>query len=689
MFREHAPLYWSAGLPVMPVRGKAAFLTGWQNYSDAMPTEAERRVWLAAHASMNLGLPLGPASGLFMIDIDTTDPELMKKIEAELPPSPWRRFGSKGAALAYRYSQDIKNFKIKGADGAMIVEGLGRKQQIVCPPSIHPDTGNPYTSDTNLWEVLNQLQELPTDIASRLRRTLGVDNEARSASNTIRAGGKIAKGGRHDALTSEAGRMRNAGLTGPVLGAALHMFNEINCDPPVEERQVDAIVRSATEVWQGGDGLPFTQLGHARRLVDRLGGTGRYITERKRWYFWNKVSWAPDFDLRIEREAKALTDDLLHPKNSDAKRKAGLAAQSKNVLRAMIDLAQSEPGIPVSANLFDASPDTLNTPSGVVELRTATLRPGQPEEYHSKTTAVGYDQQAECPLFLKFLNDVLLDPQLVAFVQRWAGYCLTGDTSEHRFLVASGAGRNGKSTLFNVLKKAFGDYAVNTHMNTFLRRPQGGPNNDLAALNGARLVLANEGNPGQPLDTASMKAMTGGDPVTARFLFKEFETFTPGFKPVLISNHIPEMDATDPAIWARLLIVPFTRVFLDDEKDPKLPEKLEAEMSGILRWAVEGARAWYSEGLNPPLAVTGAVQMFFSEMDMIGAFVSERCTAAPGLEARSNVLYMDFEHFARDLGLPVPSSTMFGRELTKRGYPARKTNGTKVRTGLALRAGVG
>jgi P4 family phage/plasmid primase-like protien len=175
IFEAFAPTYWAAGLPVIPLRqrNKMPDINNWSFYGRQMPTELEQTHWLASYPKGNIGLPLGPASGVCIIDIDTEDEALDKAIREICGPTPWVRVGKKGAALAYRF-EGQKNFKLRGADGGMICEFLGLGNQVVLPPSIHPDTGQPYTASANLWDVLDQLPLLGEDIEDKLRALLGL-----------------------------------------------------------------------------------------------------------------------------------------------------------------------------------------------------------------------------------------------------------------------------------------------------------------------------------------------------------------------------------------------------------------------------------------------------------------------------------------------------------------------------------
>lgn len=404
----------------------------------------------------------------------------------------------------------------------------------------------------------------------------------------------IPEGGRHNALVSQAGRLRNAGLSGEVLKFALQTWNVDNCNPPQDEVDIDRIVASADD-WDANEIRPATDMGLGAMLADRLRGRACYMHEAKNWYFFDGYRWGPDAGNLIVREAKAVAlDQAKRTELHAASRKGAMRAQSASAIKNMIELAKSEDGIMRSVDEFDGNRDLLNTSSGAVDLRTGQLTVGEDTPLFLQSTAVAFDPDAECPAFGKFLCEVLPDEEERNFIQRYFGYCLTGHTSEQKFLIASGGGANGKSTLLNLFRNMMGEYAQATPMSSFIQRSTGAATNDLAALRGARLVLANEGNRGQKLDTALLKQMVGGDPIRARFLHKEFFTYAPTFKPILISNHLPDIDPTDDAVWRRILALPFRVSFVGAE-DVTLPDRLAEELPGILRWAVEGAVSWYQE----------------------------------------------------------------------------------------------
>lgn len=678
LFRDAAPLYWAANIPVMPLkkRQKVPILMDWTTYGTNFPSIAVRDTWLLEYPDSNIGLPFGEASGLCAIDIDTTDEKLVEMIMDCLPQSPWVRVGKKGCGLIFKW-QGQKNFKIRHETDGMICEFLGKGNQLVMPPSIHPDTGLPYTSNTNLWEVMDKIQALPADIEDRLREALGVERRSLKVLLTN-------EGGRHSMIVSASGTLRNKGFIGTELVDALQTINREQCLPPLDEAEVAQIAAWA-EDRDGGDGLPYTDLGNSKRLVRLLDGGSRYVREWQEWTVRSGHQWKLDIDNHVELRAKNVGEQLLAGSPDKGRYAAGLKAQSERSIRAMVRLAQTEVGVPVSAAAFDRDPHTLSTPSGLVDLRTGQIRSERADEFHSKVAGASFDPSATSPVFSSVLEQILPDPDNRAYLQRWCGYCLTGLTSEQVILFIYGLGANGKSVLTNLLYRVVGDYGKRTPMASLMQRRTDAATNDIAALQGARLILASEGNPGQKLDTALVKSLTGGDPITARFLHKEHVTFDPAGKIMVASNHLPEIDANDPAIWRRLQFLPLDRVFRDDQQDRSLPEKLWAEREGVLAWAIQGAVQWYTMGLAPPATVRDAVLAYRTELDTIGAFLDQRCVIDPAASAPAGLLYNTFAEFARAAGVRPANSTEFGRELGKRGFSGRMAHSERVRLGITLK----
>jgi putative DNA primase/helicase len=257
----------------------------------------------------------------------------------------------------------------------------------------------------------------------------------------------------------------------------------------------------------------------------------------------------------------------------------------------------------------------------------------------TKVTAVA--PGGDCPRWQDFLLEIVQgDPELAAYIQRWAGYMLTGETREHAFLCVSGPGGNGKSLLVNTLARVLGDYAATAPMETFMATTGDRHPTDLAGLRGARLVMAQETEAGRALAEAKIKTLTGGDPVSARFMRGNFFEYVPAFKLVLVGNHRPVIRNPDDALRRRLHLLPLT--FKPARPDVALEHALRAEAAGILRWAVDGCLEWQAKGLGMPAAVKAATGDYFADQDLPAQWLAERCVAEARSSAPSSALFRDW-----------------------------------------------
>jgi putative DNA primase/helicase len=363
---------------------------------------------------------------------------------------------------------------------------------------------------------------------------------------------------------------------------------------------------------------------------------------------------------------------------------------------AMVKQAESEESVEIKPSMLNTEPWLLTVLNGTIDLRTGKLRPHDPGDLIMKLAGVEYDPDADCPLWEKSQLEIADgDAELVAFKQRWYGYCLTGDVSERKLAILYGEGRNGKSTELGVVKALLGDsdeessYARNVQFDTFSVRYGEGPRNDLARLVGARLVTAIESSEGKRLDVALIKQLTGGeDTVTARFLRQEFFEFRPNFKICLATNHKPVINDSNRAIWDRLLLIPYPVIFEGDDCDKNLPEKLKTELPGILNWMLEGLRRYLREGLTVPDSVKAATEGYRSESNVLAEWVADRCETGLKLFDSAAALHESYLDWAkRHAGVKL-NSTQFGRALGDSGFEAggqRKIGGKPLRVRLGLK----
>ena len=371
----------------------------------------------------------------------------------------------------------------------------------------------------------------------------------------------------------------------------------------------------------------YTDLGNCYRLVREHGENIRYVAIWKKWLVWTGTYWQIDNSGGVERLAKdtvlqipkegIVELDRLARTTKEAERDKiqkkikeilvwSKNSQADNRLGAMINLAKSELQIALTPEDFDTDPFLLGVRNGVIDLRTGQMIEPRRKQYITKSSGIEYRPGATAPTWKIFLERIQPDPDMRAFLRRWCGYCLTGDTSEQCFTIFYGTGKNGKTTLVDTLMHILGTWARQADFQTFSVKDRDSISNDLARLAGCRLVSASEGSDGVRLDEATIKKLTGGDRITARFLHAEFFEYTPSFKLILSSNHKPSIRGTDEGIWRRIRLVPFAVTIPEDEKDPHLKKKLFAEAPGILNWALEGCREWQRNGLGMPAAIQNA-----------------------------------------------------------------------------------
>jgi putative DNA primase/helicase len=318
-------------------------------------------------------------------------------------------------------------------------------------------------------------------------------------------------------------------------------------------------------------------------------------------------------DIEKVKDKKYFT----HLKNSAASQK----------LTAMLTCAKAYLG--VNSDEFDADQYMLNCENCIIDLRTGKQLSHSPNALMTKIAHVNYDPDAQCPVWLKFLDDIFLNKQdLIDFMQQAIGYSLSGDVREQCLFILYGVGRNGKSRFLSCISDMLGDYSSSCPASTFIKKNNNGQGipNDIARLKGSRMVTAIESNQNVSLDESTIKHITGGtDKVTARFLNREFFEFLPTFKIFFTTNHKPNIRGTDPGIWRRIKMVPFDFKVTDETDDKYLGEKLRAELSGILNWALDGNKSVRERGLITPKDIQRATAVYRAEEDAIGQFIKDEC----------------------------------------------------------------
>lgn len=438
-----------------------------------------------------------------------------------------------------------------------------------------------------------------------------------------------------------------------------------------------------------GEPLPpqFSEEALTLRFSRQFEGELRYVAGWGRWMCWDGTRWREDETLAVFDRCRG----IYRPASAecgDAKERAAMKIAAAQTVVAVERLARADRRHAATVEQWDADPWLLNTPTGTVDRHTGELHDHQREQYLTKTTAAG--RGGDCPLFRQFLHRITDgNSELQAFLQRVIGYCLTGSVREHALFFLYGTGSNGKSVFLSTIAGLLGDYAKTAPAAAFTATSTEQHPTDVAGLRGARFVTAIETEDGRWWAEAKIKSLTGGDPVTARFMRQDFFEYLPQFKLIVAGNHKPGLRSVDEAIRRRLHLIPFTVTIGEEERDANLAEKLKAEYPGILRWAIEGCLAWQKEGLNPPAIVRDATSQYLAAEDAIGRWIEERCVLDPHCWCSSTALYRDHEDWCEQAGERCGSQKRFTQSLEAREFHRERTDRAKGFTGIGLSDDVG
>lgn len=448
----------------------------------------------------------------------------------------------------------------------------------------------------------------------------------------------------------------------------------------------------------------LSDIGNAKHFELRTRGELLYCHEWKKWLAWNGTRWVLDAGQHSLQRAKETIEELFllaaRVQSQDAFRFAK-ASSDLGRIRAMMVLASPE--LAVEIDELDQDPWALNCENGTLDLVSGKLRPHSPADKITKLAPTAYCPDAPAPVWEQFLRDVFVlesstvdgkrladekltaDVEMIQFVQRLFGYCITGDVREQKLPIFHGSGANGKSTLLNAIIETLGpDYCMQC-LPDFLMEKRGESHpTEKASLFGKRFVSCVETDASRKLAESTVKLLTGGEKIMARRMREDFWEFAPTHKIGLCTNHKPIITGTDHGIWRRILLIPFSRRFEGADQDKRLPEKLRAEACGILAWIVRGCTEWQRVGLNPPKSVTAATGEYRNSEDVFGRFLADCCTIESATGVRFSSLYERFESWCRDNGDEVIGKKPLGTYLKESGFKDYSANGRCYR-GLSLK----
>ena len=667
-------------------------------------------------ANGNLGLILGSTSGILDVDLDCREAKVLADIILPLPHAVFDRGSDDSGHHLYRASSfgPRQAFNAEGSKSTL-VELRGDRAQTMIPPSVHPNgsklvftTCNPNAAAVTYEGLLQSVNLLAacTEVAQNWT-----------------------DGMRHDLSLAFSGLCLKTGIEPKLLMKILQRICDINDDLEVDDRLsairtsyaqpadsllgykglVDCLGQSKAKriadrisAYSGkefssdivvmepmeGDLVNFGQFSDRSNVTEAkvgtvfsrwLDGKAVYVVEKKQWMIWNGSYWEADQCAYIKQlayyfiqEAKAA---LVHQQSfTDATNLSSF--ESVKRLENISKFAAMTRK--VNASEFDTDPFILATKDKWIDLTTGQPSNPNPNMLVSKAISVSYTSEAECPVFLNFLNDVFESNQeLISFVQQAIGYSLTGSTSEQCLFIMIGDGANGKSTFINVINKLLGSYGTTAASHTLIANGGGSIGDDLVDLIGARLITVSETEEGQSLAEAKIKQMTGGDTLKARPLYGSFVEFSIIGKLWLATNSLPQINNTDHGIWRRIKAIPFNRTFDAKEQDKNLSDKLMEELPGILNWAIKGCLEWQKNELQTPQIIEDQVAEYKSAMDSITQFIQDECELDKDHSYAASKFYQAYREWCSGAGRKPQSTTAFKRSLEKlKGvYQHRSSNG--------------
>ena len=413
------------------------------------------------------------------------------------------------------------------------------------------------------------------------------------------------------------------------------------------------------------------------------------------WYWWDGRRWRQDDDgealRRAKQAARSILTEAQHLDDHDARKallKWSVTSETKPRLEAAVSLAESDLAVILRADQLDNAPGLLTVQNGTVDLRTGELRDHAREDRITQMVDLEYLPGAQSALWARVLERACgRDPDMSAFVQRLAGYTATGEASEDVLGFLHGPGATAKTTVIEAVKNALGEYAATADFETFLRQHgDAGIRNDIARLVGKRIVVSVEVDEGRRLAESLVKSISGGDRITARFLYREAFEFRPAFVLWLVANARPYVNAADEGIWRRIVQIPFLTVIPESERDPTLRHQLRdpEHAQAILAWIVQGAIDYYAHGLNIPQKVRDYTADYRHESDPLADWLADCAELDPDAQTSTKDLRNSYEQWAEANGERPIDAKKLAAAFKARGHTQTRTKTGRYWTGIRL-----
>lgn len=684
--REAIRAYTARGWRVLPCeyasKAPLGFLAPRGVYSATL--DAERLIAALDAAGVrefNVGIATGRASDLVVLDVDPRNGgvESLNRLEREIGPLPATytvRTGGGGLHLYFRVPEDWTGEVRSIPDLLPGLELKGDGAYVIAPPSLHPSG--------RLYEILSDGDLAPAPLALLRYRP----------ARRIEIAGiqfVIPEGMRNTELARIAGSLRAQGLPGDAIYAAIVPINEQYCRPKLPDEELRRIAFGMERYPPVDPEKILGDLDHARIAASLLRPCWRYVRGMG-WFRYRNGVWRPaeESELRVEVGA-ALRD--FYEAAAEAEKDEARKERLRDLVREVAGGYRRREFIGDLRGLLIADPDRLNrgegllnAANGLVDLRTGSLLPHDPERLITVQAPVQFDPEARAPRFEAFLREIFLgDADLISFILRLFGMMILGGNPERVFVVFWGDGRNGKSTLLKTLKAVLGDYVGSIPWAEIVEERNVEPGRAspyLAAMVGRRIAMITEPPKEVRFSAATIKALTGNDVLAVRPLYGRPFEFCPEFTPIILTNHRPALDGLDHALWDRMLLVPFVYQVPEDKKIPHYERELLPEAPGILRMLVDGAREYLEGGLRPPETVRAATRDLRLD-DPLYRFIATCLERDPRAATPFAEIQRAAQQFFADEGAPSP--TTLALALQRAGFRKQHTRAGRAYRGCRLR----
>jgi len=704
--------YARGGLQVFPLGPKSKKpLKGSTGFKDATVDPDQIAKWFENNPELNIGIATGPRSKIFVLDIDPRHQgnesifELEKK-HSKLPDTVSQKTGGGGDQLFFKYPDNGTEIKVSAGVIAPGLDIRGKGGYVVAPPSIHPDTGRAYC-----WD--NDPEEYDYQPAPQWLLDLIVNGNGKKPSGPLQVPEKIPEGQRNTELTRHAGSLRRNGLGADEIEAALLKINKNRCDPPLPDKDVQAIAKSVSKYEPGkdrkrqkpsfspestgvGNTIPeFNLPGLASGFEKNYGDGIKYVKPWKRTFIFDDKIWVEDSTDEIFDHLRDFVSACLHAavRRNDAKGLTYLQRFLKDHshYEKLLKHIRTMPKIREEPSRFTGGRGLLALNNGVIDFRDGIFifREHSREDFLTKKIDVDYDPNADCPRFKNFLKEIFLgDQKLIEYFLRILGYAFSGLNTEQIFVILYGQGCNGKSTLTNLIQKIMGIFATQADPSLLMVRKFEAHPTILSALYQKRVVCVSETSQTGKLNEAMIKLLTGGDPILMRNLYEKPFLAYPEHTVFLSSNYKPHITGKDEGLWRRIIIFPLDYTIPAGKMDFELGQKLLEEKSGILNLVLKGFNRWRNKPLKnaQPDQVKKAVKSYYAETDSISGFFESCIENNETAQTSFKDIKRAYQQCQESSGEEIISDKALSVELERRGFVKKRTKSGMKWCGIKIKS---